>query len=146
MCGKVSNSPVSVAVRSKALSNIKILGSNFTGGMDVCVRLFYVVLCVGSGLAMGWSPVQGVLPNVYQINKLKERPRLNKRAVEHKKEGEECPITASQLLYRYKQNMKEECPTTDSQLFYRYKRNVKQRCITDWENNEVLKGCIQHTT
>jgi hypothetical protein len=32
--------------------------------MDVCVRLFCVcvVLCVGSGLETGWSPVQGVLP------------------------------------------------------------------------------------
>jgi hypothetical protein len=40
--------------------------------MDVCVRLFSVcvVLCVGSGLAMGWSPVQGVLPFVYRIKKL----------------------------------------------------------------------------
>jgi hypothetical protein len=33
---------------------------------DVCVRLFCVcvVLCVGSGLATGSSPVQGVLPSV----------------------------------------------------------------------------------
>jgi hypothetical protein len=31
--------------------------------MDVCVRLFYVcaVLCAGSSLPTGWSPVQGVL-------------------------------------------------------------------------------------
>jgi hypothetical protein len=34
--------------------------------MDVCVRLFCVciVLCVDSGLAMGWSPVQAFLPTV----------------------------------------------------------------------------------
>jgi hypothetical protein len=35
--------------------------------MDVCVRLF----CVGSGLATGRSAVQGVLKNVYRINKVK---------------------------------------------------------------------------
>jgi hypothetical protein len=51
-----------------ARSNTGVLGSNLTRGMDICVRLFciYVVLCVGSGLATGWSPVQGVLPPVYR--------------------------------------------------------------------------------
>jgi hypothetical protein len=55
--------PITVAARSKAWtvfahSNPGIVGSNFTQGRDVCVRLFcvYVVLCVGSGLATGWSP------------------------------------------------------------------------------------------
>jgi hypothetical protein len=33
--------------------------------MNVCSRFFCVVLsCVGRGLASGWSPIQGVLPNV----------------------------------------------------------------------------------
>jgi hypothetical protein len=58
-----------VTVRSKAYtvfarSNTGVLRSNTTQGMDVCVRLFCVcvVLCVGRHLAMGSSPVQGVLP------------------------------------------------------------------------------------
>jgi hypothetical protein len=44
--------------------------------MDIYVRLFYVyvILCVGRGLATGWSPIQGALPNVYRITKLKKRP------------------------------------------------------------------------
>jgi hypothetical protein len=64
--------------------NIGIVGSNPTWSMDVFVRLFcvYVILCVGSGLAMGWSSVQGILPTVYRIMKLKNRPRSNKRTVE----------------------------------------------------------------
>jgi hypothetical protein len=77
--------PITVAARSKAWtvfarSNAGIVGSNPNQGMDVCVRLFCVwfVLCVGSGLAKGWSPVQGVLPIVYKIKKLKKRPRSNK--------------------------------------------------------------------
>jgi hypothetical protein len=38
---------------------------------------------VGSGLATGSSPVQGVTPTVYRITKLKKkRPRPKKRAVE----------------------------------------------------------------
>jgi hypothetical protein len=47
-----------------ARSEAGIVGSNPTQGMHVCVRLFCVciVLCVGSGLAMGWAPVPGVLP------------------------------------------------------------------------------------
>jgi hypothetical protein len=68
-------------------SNTEIMGFNGTGGMDVCVRLFYVyvVLCVGSSFVMGWSPVQGALPTVYKISKLKERPKPNKRALEPNK-------------------------------------------------------------
>jgi hypothetical protein len=34
-----------------------------TRGMDVCPR-FSVLSCVGTGLASGRSPVQGVLPKV----------------------------------------------------------------------------------
>jgi hypothetical protein len=63
--------PITVAARSKAgivfaRSNAGIVGSNPTQGLDVCVRLFCicVVLCVGSGLEMGWSSVQGVLPTI----------------------------------------------------------------------------------
>jgi hypothetical protein len=61
--------------------------------MDICARLFCicVVLCVGSGLAAGLSPVQGVLPTVYKIKKLKKRPRSNKRTVESQ---------SDRLLYR----------------------------------------------
>jgi hypothetical protein len=58
---------ITVAAPSKELdvlarSNIGILGSNPTQDMDVfCV---YSVFVLGSGLATGWSPVQGVLPTV----------------------------------------------------------------------------------
>jgi hypothetical protein len=46
--------------------NDGIIGSNPTQVMDVCLRLFcvFVVLSVCSGIATGWSPVQGVLPTV----------------------------------------------------------------------------------
>jgi hypothetical protein len=80
-----SGRPIAVAARSKAWtvfahSNTEIVGSNRTQDMDVCVRLFcvYVVLCVGRGLAAGWSPVQAVLPSVYMMNKLKKWPRSSK--------------------------------------------------------------------
>jgi hypothetical protein len=79
-----------VAARSKswavfARSNAGIVGSNLTQGMNVCVRLLLcvcVVLYVGSGLTTGWSPVQGVLPSVYSIKKLKKQAGPNKGAVE----------------------------------------------------------------
>jgi hypothetical protein len=53
--------------------------------MYVCVRLFRVcgVLCVGSGLATDWSPVQGVQPTTYRIRKLKKRPRPNEGVESH---------------------------------------------------------------
>jgi hypothetical protein len=49
----------------------------FEAWMSVCVYSVYIVLCVDCDLAKGWSPVQGVLPTVYRINKLKRRPRPN---------------------------------------------------------------------
>jgi hypothetical protein len=66
--------PITVAARSKAWtdfarSNAGIVGLNPIQGMYVYVRLF--CFCVGSGLARGWSPIQGVLPTVYRIKKLK---------------------------------------------------------------------------
>jgi hypothetical protein len=73
--------PVTVVERSKAWtvfvrSNTGIVDSNPTQDMDICVRLICVcVLCAGSGLATGWYPVQGVLPTLYRIKKLKKRSR-----------------------------------------------------------------------
>jgi hypothetical protein len=65
--------PIPATSRSKAStvfpgSNTRNVGSTPTRGMDVCVR---VVLCVSSGLATGWSPVQGVLPTVYGLRNWK---------------------------------------------------------------------------
>jgi hypothetical protein len=66
---------VTVAARSKAWNvfarlKIGIVGSNPSRGMDVCLRLtafiLFVLPCVSSGLATGWSLVQGVLPTVYK--------------------------------------------------------------------------------
>jgi hypothetical protein len=38
--------------------------------MSVCVYSVFVLSCVGSGLATGWSPLQGVLRNMYRNKKL----------------------------------------------------------------------------
>jgi hypothetical protein len=48
--------------------------------MDVCVCLFCVcvVLCLGSSLATGWSPVQGDLLIVYILRNWKEVVKLQK--------------------------------------------------------------------
>jgi hypothetical protein len=62
--------PITVAAPSRAWnvfarSNTGMVGSNPIQGMDVvCVYSVFVLSCVGSGLASGWSPVQGVLPTV----------------------------------------------------------------------------------
>jgi hypothetical protein len=58
--------PITVAARSEAwnvfaLSDAGIVSSNPTQGMAVCV---YSVFVLGSGLAKGWSLVQGVLRTV----------------------------------------------------------------------------------
>jgi hypothetical protein len=70
----INSSQVTVAARSKARTvfahwNVGIMGSNPTQGMYVwcvCMLLFCVcaVQCLGSGLEMGWSLVQEVIPSV----------------------------------------------------------------------------------
>jgi hypothetical protein len=58
--------PITVGAPSNAWnvfasSNTGIVGSNPTQGKDVCV---YSVFVLGSGIATGSSPVQGVVPTV----------------------------------------------------------------------------------
>jgi hypothetical protein len=63
------------------------MGSNSTGGMDVCERLFSVLRPCDELF------VQGVLQTVYRISKLKERPRPNKKgAVQSNKEENERSV------------------------------------------------------
>jgi hypothetical protein len=83
---KINTLPITVVKRSKvwivfARSNAGIVGPNPTQGMDLCVHLFCVsvVLYVGRGFATVWSAVQGVLPTVCKIMKLKKRTMSNKR-------------------------------------------------------------------
>jgi hypothetical protein len=60
---KDKDMPITVAARCKAW-------------MSVCVySVFCVVLCVGIGLATGWSPVQGALPTVYRLRNWEKRLR-----------------------------------------------------------------------
>jgi hypothetical protein len=79
--------PVTVAARSKAWTVFlaRTLESwvriPFEVWISVWVYTVFVLFCAGSGLASGWSSVQGVLPTVYRIKELKKRPR-SARAVE----------------------------------------------------------------
>jgi hypothetical protein len=62
-----------------ASSSIGVVGSNPTRGMDVSLRFsLFVLSCLSSGLVMGWSPVQGVLPTVYQIYNFKINSELDR--------------------------------------------------------------------
>jgi hypothetical protein len=81
--------PITVDAQSKAWtlfarSNAGIVNSNPTWGMDVCVRLLCVcaVLCAGSDLATGWSPVQGVLPTMQKDQETEKAAKMQQRAVE----------------------------------------------------------------
>jgi hypothetical protein len=75
-----------VAARSKAwtvfaFSYTGIVVSNPIRSMNVYVPLFCicVILCVGSGLATSWSPLQGVLLTVYRIKKLRNGTKSKKQ-------------------------------------------------------------------
>jgi hypothetical protein len=63
--------PITVAACSKAWtvfvrSNTGVIGSNLTQGKNLCLYSVFVLSCVGSGLATGWSPARRVLPTVYE--------------------------------------------------------------------------------
>jgi hypothetical protein len=72
---RINCKPITAFAGSKAWtvfarSNTGIVGSNPTQGMGVCLRLFCV--CIGSGIATGWSPVQRVLPTVLGLKNWSE--------------------------------------------------------------------------
>jgi hypothetical protein len=82
--------PIVVAAWSKAWtvfdrSNTEIVGSHPTGGMDVYVRLFCV--CVVLDLQRADPPSTESYRLCIGLERLKRRPRLNKRAVEHNKKN-----------------------------------------------------------
>jgi hypothetical protein len=90
-----------------------IVVSNPTRCMDICMHLFCVcvVLCIGSGLATGWSPVQGVLPTVYRIKKLKKRPRSEGLWNRREKKRENCCFYGVQPLIAFPQLIISKNPT-----------------------------------
>jgi hypothetical protein len=76
----------------KVAAKLPIEGMNYFRSLECCDSGFKshsrhgclcaLILCLGSGFATGWSPVQGVLPTVYKMKKLKKRPRSNKKTVQ----------------------------------------------------------------
>jgi hypothetical protein len=100
--------PVTEAVRSKERdtsdrSNTGIVSSNPTGGMNIyiCISFVLVLSCVGSGLATGWSPVQGDLQTVYKIHSF----HINsEKGTDHRvwsDTGRSCYELATMLLREY---------------------------------------------
>jgi hypothetical protein len=60
-------------LRHEPSSPARTLGSWVLIPLKAWIFVYEFILCVGSSLATGWSPVQGVLPTVYKIKKLKRR-------------------------------------------------------------------------
>jgi hypothetical protein len=70
------------------------MGSNPTQDMNVwCVYAF--ILCLGRGLATSRSPVQGAIPSVKMIKKLRNQPYAPKWEQEVEKERKHRPINFS---------------------------------------------------
>jgi hypothetical protein len=86
-CGTINIQAITVAARSKpwtifASSNAGIVGSNPIQGMDfLCVRLFCVLLCVGSGLATGCHSSKESYSLCKKDYQTEEEARAQQRAV-----------------------------------------------------------------
>jgi hypothetical protein len=52
-------------------SNTEIVGSNPTRGMGVGAFSLFVLLCAANGLATDWTPIQGALQTVYEIQNIR---------------------------------------------------------------------------
>jgi hypothetical protein len=70
--------PITLAWTVFARSNTGIVSSSPTRGMDVCLCLFCVVLCIGRGLARGWSPRPKSPADTAWFKKLKKRARFTR--------------------------------------------------------------------
>jgi hypothetical protein len=67
--------------------------------MSVCVNSVCAVLCAGTGLRTGWSPVQGVLPTVQKDEEPEKAAKVQQRAVEPQ---ENCKVKRKVASTRYK--------------------------------------------
>jgi hypothetical protein len=72
------------SLRDELSSLARTLGSWVRIPLEAWMSVLWTfILCVGSGLATDWSPVQEVLETVYRTKKLKKRRRPNKGLYSH---------------------------------------------------------------
>jgi hypothetical protein len=71
ICPEVVRKTWQRVLRHEQSLNAGIVGSNPTQDIDVCIYSVFILSFVGSVPATGLFPVQGVLPTVYRIKKLK---------------------------------------------------------------------------
>jgi hypothetical protein len=145
--------PITVGARSKAWNvfartKTGIVGSNPTRDMDVCVYSVFVVSCVGSGFATGWSLAQGVLPTVYKIhssrlmNLMRNRPEglIQKTEEEEDQQQPKCEFQwQSQQLIRVGQCFYDPShiyPCTDIQISWRAPSRIETQYFI------VLLSCL----
>jgi hypothetical protein len=122
--------PVTVASRFETWtiftrSNTRVVGSNPTRGVDVCVCLFCVcfVLCIGKGLATGSSPVRGDLPTVYKKN-LNSRGCRVVRATIPPQSLNSVFYTGPAISFKYLLNYHHEAEWTPFQTYYFSEKNL----------------------
>jgi hypothetical protein len=89
-------------LRHELSSLARILGSwvriPLKAWMSVCVYSVFVLPCIGSGLATGWSLVQGVLPTVCRLGNWKAaKAHKGCRAIEEEEQEEEGSLSYLQV-------------------------------------------------
>jgi hypothetical protein len=106
--------------------------------MSVCIYCVWVVVCVGSGLARGWSPVQGVLPTVYRIKKRGERPRSKGLSSQRKRDLPQRKIASLAIRVRFGSQMRTRYSDWGFPWFSSVKTEINRRGISlRWPRNTL---------
>jgi hypothetical protein len=113
-----------------------------------CVFAFIVLLCsscVGSGLATGWSPVQGILPTVLGLRNWNETKRFTDAPCgsnRKERDRDRALYTALSLIHPKNVLWGSEYFRSTQQPQFLIRQNLRRLQITYFLNNSLKKNLI----
>jgi hypothetical protein len=109
---------------SSPSETLRVVGTNPTWGTCLCFSMF-VFSCVGNGLEMDWSPVQGVLLTAYKSKKLRETKRFTDALCSRRSKSKSERIKNSVALVR-KRTIPTDRPS-DCRLYAKLVPNLEDK-------------------
>jgi hypothetical protein len=146
--------PITVAARSTALpvSTSRTLGSRVRIPFKVCIIVCLFCVYVSSGLATGWSPIQGILLTVLRLRNSSETKRFTdalcskweEQEYNKKKDTTNCWIKKSTRQHHYHHQWLYS-PSLGPGLFFSFVFFYTQAVGLFWRGISPSKGRHLHT-